>query len=116
MARNGFRSKHAARMHDLNFFRNNLPSIRERLAARGFDLDIASFEDLDQKRRAALTESEQLKAARNAASMEISKLRKEGVDTTERQQEVRAMGDKIASLDGDAAKLEGEFRDLLARI
>jgi seryl-tRNA synthetase len=103
-------------MHDLNFFRNNLESIRERLGTRGFELDIAAFQELDQKRRQALTESEQLKAERNAASMEISKLRKSGVDTAERQQQVRAIGEKIGSLDEQVVKLDEEFRDLLARI
>jgi seryl-tRNA synthetase len=103
-------------MHDLNFFRNNLETIRDRLATRGFELDVASFQELDRKRRAALTESEQLKAERNTASMEISKLRKEGIDTTERQGQIRQLGERIAWLDTDAARLESEFRDLLARI
>lgn len=103
-------------MHDLNFFRNNLESIRERLGTRGFELDIAAFQELDRKRRQALTESEQLKAERNAASIEISKLRKSGVDTAERQQQVRAIGEKIGSIDEQVVKLDEEFRDLLARI
>jgi seryl-tRNA synthetase len=103
-------------MLDLNFFRNNLPAIRERLAQRGFELDVDSFQELDRRRRAALTESEQLKATRNAASQEISKLRKQGVDTSERQAEIRSLGDRISALDADAAGLEEEFRGLLARI
>jgi seryl-tRNA synthetase len=103
-------------MHDLNFFRNNLESVSDRLAARGFQVDTAAFQELDRKRRAALTESEQLKQVRNAASMEISKLRKEGVDTADRQQQMRAIGEKISALDAEAAKLDDEFRDLLARI
>jgi seryl-tRNA synthetase len=103
-------------MHDLNFFRNNLESTRERLSKRGFDLDIAAFQELDGKRRQAVTESEQLKAERNAASIEISKLRKSGVDTSERQQQVRGISDKISSLDEQVVKLDDEFRDLLARI
>jgi seryl-tRNA synthetase len=103
-------------MHDLNFFRNNLEAIREKLAARGFDLDIASFQELDLARRTALTESEQLKAQRNAASQEISKLKREGVDTTARQAEVRSLGEKISGFDEQAAKLEQQFRDMLARI
>ena len=89
-------SRSALVMHDLNFFRNNLESIRERLGKRGFELDITAFQELDRKRRQAVTESEQLKAERNAASVEISKLRKSGVDTSERQQQVRAMGEKIS--------------------
>jgi seryl-tRNA synthetase len=103
-------------MHDLNFFRNNLAAVRDRLAQRGFNLDVDSFQELDRKRRAALTESEQLKAARNAASQEISKLRKQGVDTSERQSEVRSLGERMSALDADAAALEEEFRGLLARI
>jgi seryl-tRNA synthetase len=103
-------------MHDLNFFRSNLETIRGRLAARGFDLDTVAFSELDKRRRAALTESEHLKAERNAASQEISKLRKAGVDTGERQQEVRATGERITALDEEAGQLEQEFRDLLARI
>jgi seryl-tRNA synthetase len=103
-------------MHDLTFFRNNLEAIREKLEERGFELDVASFQELDRSRRAALTDSEQLKAARNAASQEISKLRKEGIDTAEKQQQIRALGDRIAGLDERATKLEEEFRDLLARI
>jgi seryl-tRNA synthetase len=103
-------------MHDLTYFRNNLESIRERLQARGFDLDVPFFQDLDAKRRAALTESEQLKAVRNAESMKISKLRKEGADTAALQVEVREIGEKIAALDAQAAKFDEEFRDLLSRI
>ena len=103
-------------MHDLNFFRNNLESIRERLRKRGFDLDIAAFQELDGKRRQAVTESEQLKAERNTASIEISKLRKSGVETSERQQQVRGISEKISSLDEQVGKLDDEFRDLLARI
>jgi seryl-tRNA synthetase len=103
-------------MHDLTFFRNNLESMRERLATRGFDLDIAAFLDLDHKRRQAVTEAETLKAERNAASIEISKLRKQGADTADRQQEVRLIGDRIADLDQQVTNLDDEFRDLLSRI
>ena len=103
-------------MHDLSFFRNNLDSMRERLATRGFSLDTAAFSQLDQKRRQLLTESEQLKAERNQSTAEIGKLRKEGADTTERQHTVRAMGERIAQLDEEVGKLDKEFRDVLANV
>jgi seryl-tRNA synthetase len=103
-------------MHDLNFFRNHLDSVRERLATRGYALDVEAFENLDKQRRQLVTEAEQLKADRNTASAEIAKLRKAGTDTTERQQQVRAMGEHIAELDRRAEKIDLEFRDMLARI
>ena len=103
-------------MHDLPGFRNNLDAIADRLALRGFQLDREQFRDLDARRRAALTEAEQLKAQRNAETAEIGKLRKAGQDTSERQAQVRAIGDRIGELDAQAGRLEEEFRSLLAGI
>ena len=60
-------------MYDLSFFRQNLDAIATRLADRGFTLDVGAFRQLDAERRAALTESEQLKALRKTESQEIGK-------------------------------------------
>jgi len=103
-------------MHDLSFFRNNLEAIRSRLESRGFALDVDAFQKLDRRRRQCVTESEQLKAERNQATAEIGKLRKTGADTAERQQAVRAMGERIAELDAEASRVDTEFRDVLARV
>jgi seryl-tRNA synthetase len=103
-------------MHDLSFFRSNLDSIAKRLATRGFELDVAQFRALDTERRAAVTESEQLKAQRNAESTEINKLKKQGTDTSERQQKMRAMGERISALDEKVKALDESFRTMLAGI
>ena len=103
-------------MHDLSQFRSNLDAYAARLKTRGFELNVEQFRELDTERRAAVTESEQLKAQRNAESQEISKLKKQGVDTGEQQQKVRAMGDRITALDEKVKELEDKFRDLLAGI
>ncbi|MGH9614821.1 MAG: serine--tRNA ligase, partial [Bryobacteraceae bacterium] len=49
-------------------------------------------------------------------SAKISKLRKEGVDTSEQQQSVRAIGDRIAALDEQVKALDESFRSMLAGI
>ena len=103
-------------MHDLSFFRNNLDAIAARLADRPFTLDVAAFRALDEQRRAALTQSEQLKAERNAETQEIGKLRKSGEDTSARQLAVREMGEKISALEEQAKSLDEKFRDLLAGV
>ena len=103
-------------MHDLSFFRSNLDLVAQKLATRGFELDTAAFRDLDAQRRAAITESEQLKAQRNAESAEIAKLRKQGLDAEERQQKVRAMADRISVLDDKVKELDESFRTMLAGI
>jgi len=103
-------------MHDLSFFRANLDAVAARISTRGLQLDLAQFRALDTERRAAVTEAEQLKAQRNNESAAIAKLRKDGVDTTEQQQKVRAMGDRISALDEKVKELDESFRTLLAGI
>src|SRR5438093_12582626 len=103
-------------MHDLAFFRAHFEDVCKRLATRGIPLNLDNFRDLDQRRRAAITESEELKAKRNAESAEIAKLRKLGVDTAERQQSVRQMGERVSALDEEVKAADEQFRELLAGI
>jgi seryl-tRNA synthetase len=103
-------------MHDLSFFRANLDSIAQRLATRGYQLDLEQFRALDAERRAALTDAEQLKAQKNSKSAEVGKLRRDGQDTEAIQQEVRLIGDEIAALDEKAKFADESFRDLMAGV
>ena len=103
-------------MYDLGYFRNNLDAIAARLGDRGFVLDVESFRKLDVERRAALSESEAIKAQRNVETQEIGKLKKAGEDTTERQAKVRQLGDRIAELDAQANTFDESFRQMMAGI
>jgi seryl-tRNA synthetase len=103
-------------MHDLSFFRTNLDSIAQRLATRGYQLDVEQFRALDTERRAALTEAEQLKAQVNAKSAEVAKLRRQSQDTNDIQQEVRAIGERVSALDQKAKSADETFRGLIAGV
>ncbi len=103
-------------MYDLSFFRNNLDAIAIRLADRGFSLDVETFRKLDAERRAALTESEQLKAQRKTESQEIGKLLKGGKDASDRQRQVREIGDRATALEERAKELDENFRQLMAGV
>jgi seryl-tRNA synthetase len=103
-------------MHDLSFFRTNLDSIAQRLATRGYQLDVEQFRALDTERRNALTEAEKLKAQRNELSAQIPKLKAEGKDISAIQQESGAMRDRIALLDEKAKAVDESFRDLMAGV
>jgi len=103
-------------MHDLAYFRNNFDSIAERLATRAGVPNLDQFRDLDRKRRAAITQTEQLKARVNESSARIGQLRREGQDTAAQQEQVRALKAEIASLDEQVKALDSEFRDLLTGI
>lgn len=103
-------------MHDLSYFRNNFDQVAERLATRSNPPALDQFRDLDMRRRAAITQAEQLKAAVNKSSVEIGVLRKEGKDTTAQQEQVRAMKAEIASLDQTVDAVDAQFKDLLTGI
>jgi len=103
-------------MHDLSFFRSNLDSIAQRLATRGYQLDVEQFRTLDTERRTALTDAEKLKAQKNAKSAEVGKLRQQGQDTEAIQQEVRLISDRIVVLDEKAKAFDETFRDLMAGV
>ncbi len=103
-------------MHDLGYFRANLDAIAARLASRGFTLDVEEFRSLDARRRAAVTEAEELRARRNAESQEIGRRKKAGEDTSTLQAEVRALGDRIAELEEQVKALDEDFRSRLASI
>jgi seryl-tRNA synthetase len=103
-------------MHDLAFFRANFERIAERIATRGNLANLDQFLELDRSRRAAIAEAEELKARRNAESAEIARLRKEGQDTSGRQQKVRKIGARIAQLDEQVKTLDDAFREFLAGI
>src|SRR6185437_2403930 len=94
----------------------NLDGFAARLATRGLKLPLDELHALDRRRRAAITESEQLRAEQNAMSREIAKLRKEGVDTAAAQQRSREMSDRIAELAKDVEAADSSFKEMLAGI
>jgi seryl-tRNA synthetase len=103
-------------MYDLAWFRANFDRIAERLQTRSNPPNLDGYRELDRRRRAAIAESEQLKARRNAETVEIGKLRREGVDTSERQQAVRAIAERIALLEAEQKAAEESFREMLTGI
>ena len=103
-------------MLDLSYFRNNFERVAQRLATRANPPSLDGFRELDGKRRAAISETEQLKAQVNAESAKIGELRRQGADTAEQQERVRSIKSRIASLDEQGKALDEQFRELLAGI
>lgn len=105
-------------MLDLNFVRNNLPLVEEKLRARNADPAalLGDFHSLDARRREAITQAEQLKAWRNELSQQVGVLKKAGQDATAVMDETRAIKEQSDALDTAASTLDEEMRQALARI
>ena len=106
-------------MLDLNYVREHLDEVREKLKSRGVPANaLEDFAQADAERRRVIAESDQLNAQRNAASREIGALMKEGKrDEAEgRRSEVNELKERIAELDQSRDAAEERMRDMLATL
>jgi len=105
-------------MLDLNFVRENLSLVEEKLRQRGMDpaAVLKDFREVDTQRRQAITEAETAKAQRNKASEEIAKLKKSGQDASAAMAQTKDLREKIQALEKTATDLNVRLRDILAGI
>jgi seryl-tRNA synthetase len=105
-------------MLDLGFVRGNLEKVEEKLRARGADPAalLGDFRALDQRRREAITQAEQLKARRNELSQQVGARKKAGENADDLMEETRTLKVKLDELDTAAATLDEEMRLSLSRI
>src|SRR5580765_849339 len=105
-------------MLELNFVRENLPLVEEKLRQRGMNPAeiLRDFGDVDTRRRQAITEAETLKAQRNRSTEEIAKLKKSGQDTSPLVAETRDLREKIQAAEKTAANLEERLQGILTGI
>jgi seryl-tRNA synthetase len=105
-------------MLDLNFVRANLPRVEEMLRRRGADPAgvLKDFHDVDRQRRHAITEAETMKAQRNKASEDISKLKKSGQDASVAIAETKDLREQIQAREKVAANLDARLQEILAGI
>ena len=105
-------------MLDLNFVRENLPLVQEKLCQRGLDPAsvLKDFREADTRRRQAITEAETSKAQRNKASEEIAKLKKSGQDATAAMAQTKELRERISELEKTATDLDARLRDILVGI
>jgi seryl-tRNA synthetase len=105
-------------MLDLNFVRENLPLVEEKLRQRGMDpaAVLKDFQEVDTRRRQAITEAETSKAQRNKASEEIAKLKKTGQDASAAMAQTKELRERISELEKAASELDTRLREILAGI
>src|ERR1035438_2931491 len=102
-------------MLDLNFVRENLSGVEQKLRQRGMDPAevLQDFATLDTQRRQAITEAETTKARRNRASEEVAKLKKSGQDANALVAETKAMREQIQALEKSSADYETRMQQIL---
>src|SRR3981081_4503835 len=105
-------------MLDLNFVRDNLALVEEKLRQRGMNAAevLKDFVAIDGERRQAITAAESLQARRNRASEEIAKLKKSGQDASAQIQETKELREQIQESEKKAAEQEARLREILTSL
>ena len=103
-------------MLDIKFVRSNPEDVVAGMKKRGMDLDLAPFLALDEKRRALLTEVEQLKNTRNTVSKEIGKMKKAGENADALVAEMSKVGEDIKALDQQVSEIDAQMNEIILSI
>jgi len=100
-------------MLDLKTILDDPQNVRRRLAGRGFDLDLAEINRLHEERKGIQQRAEELRSARNKASEEIGRAKKEGRQAADMIAEMKKVGDEIALLEEQVRRVDDRLRAIL---
>ena len=84
-------------MLDSKLLRSNLQDVADRLASRGFVLDVARIEALEEQRKTVQTRTEALQAERNARSKSIGQAKQRGEDIAPLMADVERMANELGA-------------------
>src|SRR5271165_7038848 len=105
-------------MLDLNFVRDNLALVEEKLRQRGMNPAevLKDFRTIDAERRQAITQTETLQARRNKASEEIARLKKNKEDASALIQETKDAREKMQDFEKKSTEADARLRELLTAL
>ncbi|PAV47588.1 serine--tRNA ligase [Pseudomonas sp. HAR-UPW-AIA-41] len=103
-------------MLDSKLVRSQLHEVAERLATRGFQLDVARFEALEAQRKTVQTRTEQLQNERNTRSKAIGQAKARGEDIAPLLAEVDQMGSDLEAGKRELESIQGDLDALLLNI
>ena len=96
-------------MLDPKCLRSDIEQTAERLAARGFKLDVAAFSSLEEKRKTLQSRTQDLQNERNVRSKSIGKAKAQGEDIAPLLAEVGKLGDELDSAKAELTALLDEI-------
>ena len=102
-------------MLDLKRMKEHPQEVIDLLAKKGRDAkaEVARILELDEQRRALVSETDALKAKQNAVSKQIPAMKKAGQDTAPDFAEMNELKETIKGQDAKIAAVESELRDLM---
>lgn len=99
-------------MIDPHLLRSDLSGVANNLRRRRYTLDTTRWQQLEEKRKAAQTETERLRAARNDNSRQIGDLKRDGGDATALMRDMEDIKTRLAAESATLDAIQDDIREL----
>ncbi len=93
-------------MIDPKLLRGDLTELQAKLATRGYELDMAFWQQAESKRKSLQVKTEELQAKRNAGAKKIGELKRNGEDATEVMSQMQAVSGEIKQAEENLRQLQ----------
>ena len=100
-------------MLSMELIRNDPDYVHQALLRRGEDIPIRRIADIDNRRRKAIQQGDELRARRNEASRQIAKMKERPQSLID---DLRQIGEDIKSFQEEVTELETSMNDFLLQI
>src|SRR5437899_2599183 len=113
---NSSRFLESSAMYDLRYLRDNLDATREQLGPRGADVPWDSLRSLIEQRRTLTSQVEQLRSELKKGSDDVAKLKREKQPADAAMTAMKAVGERIKTIEDELRGVEETLADLNLRI
>ena len=103
-------------MLDSKLLRTATETVAKGLAKRGYELDVAKIQSLEEKRKSIQVKTENLQAERNAISKGIGKAKQAGEDVAPMMQAVEAIKQQLAGAEVELQSIQAEWDEFVKAI
>lgn len=103
-------------MLDIQLLRDDVNAVAKRLATKGYVLDIAKFNTLEQQRKILQTQTQEIQNKRNTRSKEIGQAKARGENVDSIMADVAKLAEDLKSKEQALSELQKQIIELLLEI
>lgn len=103
-------------MIDPKLLRQDLTDLKQKLAKRGYELDVDFWQQMESQRKSLQVLTEDLQAKRNAGAKQVGALKKNGEDASELLAEMQSISGDIKKAEEDLKALQDKINEAALQI
>lgn len=103
-------------MLDPKLLREHLDQVVQALSLRGYQFDIDTYRQLEEKRKQCQVETEKLQNLRNVRSKEIGKMISEGKEVISQRSEMEEIAGQLKQQENDLEEIQAQVHRLLSEM